>query len=428
MKILVVDDDAAIRQSIRRTLTRFYHADVTEAANGFDALERLMRTPFDLVLLDVNMPAMDGIKTLQVIRRSPHRNAVPVVMLTGSADQTKVQQAHRLGVAGYLLKPIQPDALVRRLNELLALAQSPETAPIPAAPRELLTLHKQDHVLLVERDVAYLDFAWRQLSTYCRVDLAISSVRALQACVEAPPTAIFLGCPEDFAANALFVAKVRNHPRLSAVPVYALVAPDRLTLAEAQVGFDAVLPRTLDEEIWKVAAPLVIRPAPEPAAHLERAMDAAREYLASRVTGEVATIAGLSTRWLQRWLSIRFDFSTPDGVWSLTCIASDTSGIRIARAEPAAGAGPFTEASAITSLTALALEAFEAIQRDRPAGLPATPHCEIQTCTGPPSAEDGVISAEKWVLALQSEILLLIRLSERPVRSRQANDVMSTAV
>jgi DNA-binding response OmpR family regulator len=336
---------------------------------------------------------------------------VPVVMLTGSADHTKVREAQRLGAVGYLLKPIQPEALVLRLKEILARCQ--KAAPLPPLPKNILTVQKHDRVLLVESELPFLEFALSQLSAHCHVELATSAARALQVCVDAPPAAIFLGGPEDFAANALFVAQVRNHKDLSAVPIFALVPAERIELAHAQVGFDAVLPRTLDQEIWTASARLVIRRAPNTAIYLANALDATRECLASRVSTEVATLSGLNTHWLQRWLSARIDFDGPDAAWSLTLIACDASAGRIAKADPTAGAGPFTEALSVSALTSLALEAFEAIRGEGVRCLDTTPHCEIRTCTGAPPVADGVVSAEKWVLALQFEILVLVRLSER---------------
>ena len=412
MKILVVDDDAGIRSSIRRTLVREFNADVSEAADGFVALERLMKSSFDLVLLDIHMPEMDGIRTLQVIRRSPSRNAIPVVMLTGSADQAQVQEAQRLEVAGYLLKPIQPQTLVLRLTEILARCAKATTAPAPQ--RDLLTLRKQDRVLLVETELPFLEVALGQLSGYCHVDLATTAARALQGCLDAPPAAIFLGGPEDFAANALFVANVRNHARVSAVPIYALVTPDRMELTEVHVGVDGVLPRTLDEALWTASAQAVLRKAPEPEKYLEKALNATREYIASRTTGEVATVSGLSSRWLQRWLSARIDFDGPDVGWSLWLITADTSAARLVRAEPAAGAPAISEANCVSALTALASAAFEPIRRDGTVCQDPVPQCEVQTCAGSPVMEDGVVSSDKWVLALQNEILVLVRISERP--------------
>lgn len=117
-RILVVDDDAAVRAGLRRSLVRHFKADVAEAANGVLALEHLVRHPCDLVLLDLKMPVLDGLKTLQTIRKSPRRD-IPVVMLTGMADAQQVKEALRLGVVHYLVKPVDASELVERLSPLL---------------------------------------------------------------------------------------------------------------------------------------------------------------------------------------------------------------------------------------------------------------------------------------------------------------------
>jgi two-component system chemotaxis response regulator CheY len=119
MRILVVDDDANVRSSIRRTLMRKPGAEVIEASDGMSALQILLSQRCDLVMLDVRMPVMDGIQTLRAIRRSPTHGNVPVVMLTGTADEALVLQAIKLGVIEYLVKPVAPTLLYDRVAKIL---------------------------------------------------------------------------------------------------------------------------------------------------------------------------------------------------------------------------------------------------------------------------------------------------------------------
>lgn len=129
-RILVVDDDAAVRAGLRRSLVRHFKADVSEAADGVVALAHLVKYPCDLVLLDLKMPVLDGLKTLQAIRKSP-RCDVPVVMLTGASDAAQVKEALRLGVVHYFVKPVEPTALVERLGALLP--RDDESSTVAAA-------------------------------------------------------------------------------------------------------------------------------------------------------------------------------------------------------------------------------------------------------------------------------------------------------
>jgi len=128
MRVLVVDDDPNVRSSIRRTLARNSAAEVLEASDGMSALEMLINHPCDLVVLDLRMPVMDGIQTLRAIRRSPTQGSVPVVMLTGIADEAFVTEALKLGVVDYLIKPVPPAELFARIARVLA-----RHGPVPDA-------------------------------------------------------------------------------------------------------------------------------------------------------------------------------------------------------------------------------------------------------------------------------------------------------
>jgi CheY-like chemotaxis protein len=130
-RVLVVDDDPGVRSGLRRILVREFGVEVIEAGDGVKALETLVRQPCDLVLLDMKMPVLDGLRTLQAVRRSPDHGALPVLMLTGTTDAGLVREAARLGVAGYLVKPVEPRLLLERVGEALARAAA---EPAPAVP------------------------------------------------------------------------------------------------------------------------------------------------------------------------------------------------------------------------------------------------------------------------------------------------------
>jgi DNA-binding NarL/FixJ family response regulator len=140
MRVLVIDDDPHIRSGLRRLLTMKYRAEVAEAPDGSIGIQHLLENPCDLVLLDLHMRTMDGMDTLKAIRRSPKHSSLPVLMLTGDSDESVVAGALALGVAGFLIKPVDATVLFERIDAALArvAAQgSPhaaaETAAVPAA-------------------------------------------------------------------------------------------------------------------------------------------------------------------------------------------------------------------------------------------------------------------------------------------------------
>ena len=111
-RILVVDDAALVRMYYRDALEKAGYA-VDEALNGLEALEKLLVTPADLLIVDINMPQMDGFSFLKVLRRQPPPTAsIPALVISTEAQAQDVQGARAAGANFYLTKPVPPDVLV----------------------------------------------------------------------------------------------------------------------------------------------------------------------------------------------------------------------------------------------------------------------------------------------------------------------------
>ncbi|MDQ0349096.1 response regulator [Ancylobacter vacuolatus] len=111
-RILVVDDAGLVRLYYRQALEAVGFA-VEEALNGVEALEKLLRAPADLVIVDVNMPLMDGITFLRALRRQPlPLAALPALVTSTEAGAGDVAAARAAGANLYLVKPLEPAALV----------------------------------------------------------------------------------------------------------------------------------------------------------------------------------------------------------------------------------------------------------------------------------------------------------------------------
>jgi CheY-like chemotaxis protein len=108
--ILVVDDDAHIRQLIQTVLEGVGH-DVTLAADGQEAVNKLRRKPYDLVILDIMMPAMSGYEVLEQIRAMPSRAETPVVVVTAKHDPDGVMREVKGGALDHIAKPFLPEEL-----------------------------------------------------------------------------------------------------------------------------------------------------------------------------------------------------------------------------------------------------------------------------------------------------------------------------
>jgi adenylate cyclase len=120
--LLVVDDDAGNRDMLSRRLTRLGN-QVTVAANGREAIELLRRSAFDLVLLDILMPEMNGDQVLEVLKADPALRLVPVIVLSASDESESVARCIQMGAEDYLTKPFDPVLLQARLSACLEKKQ-----------------------------------------------------------------------------------------------------------------------------------------------------------------------------------------------------------------------------------------------------------------------------------------------------------------
>ena len=116
--ILVVDDDPMNLKMASFVLKQKEYTVLT-ATSGMECLDRLAEAPVDLVLLDVEMPTMNGIKTFEHIRKKEEYKEIPVMFLTADANEETVIAAGILGAAGYLKKPYMPKDLLERVENLL---------------------------------------------------------------------------------------------------------------------------------------------------------------------------------------------------------------------------------------------------------------------------------------------------------------------
>jgi len=120
LDVLIVDDSAAIRKILQRMLGQagLTLGKVLEAGDGLEALERLKTDRVNLVLSDINMPNMDGIQLLSVLKSSAEFRNVPVIMITTEGGEAKVMEAVQLGAAGYVRKPFTADQIKEKLYNL----------------------------------------------------------------------------------------------------------------------------------------------------------------------------------------------------------------------------------------------------------------------------------------------------------------------
>ena len=117
---MVVDDSVTMRKVTGRVLER-HSLEVATAKDGLDALERMADIVPDLMLLDIEMPRMDGYELATAMKADPRLRDVPIVMITSRTGDKHRQRAFEIGVERYLGKPYQEVELMRNVFELLGL-------------------------------------------------------------------------------------------------------------------------------------------------------------------------------------------------------------------------------------------------------------------------------------------------------------------
>ncbi len=120
-KILVVDDDDMNLKMAEFILKKdMKNVEVLLADSGMKAIDALQREKVDLVLLDFQMPVMNGLKTLEIIRKREDMKDIKVIFLTAASDRDTVMKAGMMGVVDYIKKPFMPKDLIDRVSQALA--------------------------------------------------------------------------------------------------------------------------------------------------------------------------------------------------------------------------------------------------------------------------------------------------------------------
>ena len=116
---LIVEDSPMMRQLLVFALSRIKNLSTVEADDGVDALKKLAGGKFDIILVDINMPIMDGLKLVKRIRMDAVHKEVPIMIITTEGSDEDRQRALQLGANAYITKPIQAPQVISEVKQLL---------------------------------------------------------------------------------------------------------------------------------------------------------------------------------------------------------------------------------------------------------------------------------------------------------------------
>lgn len=258
MRVLVCDDDATIRTLVKRTIEERFGCRVQECADGVEALDALSKATYSFVILDGDMPGLNGLQTLEEIRAAESTRHLPVVMLSGERDERTVQGLLKLGVSHYLLKPLRLALLQDRLDHLVS--RLPKSSS-NAGEIRALQMTPEHPVLVVEGNLDFRFFFARVAEKFGPVVQADSGAAALAAFQRSPVDVVFIGSDLGVVVAERLSEKLRQ-ARPSGVRLVRVVdAGEEDSVSSAD--FDDVLVRSyVPETFQRALRPFVSIPGP----------------------------------------------------------------------------------------------------------------------------------------------------------------------
>lgn len=117
-KKIIIAEDSSVIQNLTRKILSIQNYEIVSVKNGKEVLDKLNRDAFDLVLLDINMPVMDGVECARQIRASSKSeiNQIPIIAITGNAKNYSIDDFKQMGINDYLPKPLDYDQMVDMVN------------------------------------------------------------------------------------------------------------------------------------------------------------------------------------------------------------------------------------------------------------------------------------------------------------------------
>jgi len=118
-RILVVEDSPTMRQLIQFAVRGLPHCEMVEAVDGLDGLKKAQSEKYDLAVIDINMPVMDGLKLVSILRQDPSNKDIPIVIVSTEGHPDTREKAEALGVNAYITKPIMAAQVKKTIQSLL---------------------------------------------------------------------------------------------------------------------------------------------------------------------------------------------------------------------------------------------------------------------------------------------------------------------
>jgi CheY-like chemotaxis protein len=246
IKALVVDDSPTDRHLLQGLLARKLGCKVAAVEDGLEALNKLSTETYHIVLLDMLMPIMNGTEVLLEIRLNPASAELPVVMITGTAEEALIRDVMRLGVTDYIVKPIVTHDVLDRLSDVMRGMQPSSVEEIK--PR--LDPNRSLVLMVVDQDQHFRHLLSRAIGQTHEVIEVTNGAQALSLALKNRPDAIFLGDNLGAFSRRGVIRKIRELRSLQNLKVFAVTDETDLN-AVSSLPYDGIIPKVLVPESLK---------------------------------------------------------------------------------------------------------------------------------------------------------------------------------
>lgn len=295
MNVLICDDDASTRFVLKRILAQNLGWNVAESGDGVDALSQLSRRRFDLLLLDLEMPAFSGFEVLEVLRESESLREMPVVIVSQERRREIIMRLREQHVAGYLLKPIRAEQVADRLANLRLKPMMHN-----GHRGEISSLHvsPDSPSILVDGNLDYRHFFAAEAERFGPVRVAESAASAVAQFRKSPVDVVFIGSKLGVMGPEMMVRKLREAASDRPVRIVCIVTDAKAKEEAGRLGCDDTMVRTFVPSVFATEFRRFVKPS-GPVAVLQQMLPEFKNAALSSIDQVFGMMLGAETEHVQ---------------------------------------------------------------------------------------------------------------------------------
>ncbi len=248
LNFLIIEDDEAARALLKAILKKNFACVVIEAENGETALNILKSETPSIILLDITMPIMDGNEMLSLLKSNPLLRNIPVVVITAMNDKEMVASLLEKGICDYLLKPIEVNETVKRINRIIArMISKKNSTNLDSGLKENFG---SPRLLLVENDTKARELFHKLLDDKFIIQDSKNGTEALSIFTKFSPRYIVVSDKIGLLDKRIITQKIREIAREDETSIF-LIVTDLKAVSLKVFVFDGIIKKTDDSEKFK---------------------------------------------------------------------------------------------------------------------------------------------------------------------------------